>query len=71
MLISSYFGEKILLTTLLAKWCLDHGLEITKIYEFIKYTPKKTFEKFALDVSNRRREGDSDSSKKFWLLHGS
>ena len=26
MLISSYFGEKILLTTPLAKWYLDHGL---------------------------------------------
>ena len=44
MLISSYFGEKILLTTPLAKWYLDHGLEITKIYEFVEYNPEKLFE---------------------------
>ena len=71
MLISSYFGEKILLTTPLAKWYLDHGLEITKIYEFIEYTPEKPFEKFALDVSDGRRAGDFDSSKKFWRMHES
>ena len=74
MLISSYFGEKILLTTPLAKWYLDYRLEITKIYEFIEYIPKKPFEKFALDVSNGRRVGDSDSSKKIlaatWKLIG-
>ena len=64
ILISSYFGEKILLTTPLAKWYLEHGLEITKIYEFIEYTPEKPFEKFALDVSDGRRGGDSNSSKK-------
>ena len=71
MLISSYFGEKILLTTPLAKWYLDHGLEITKIYEFIEYNPEKTFENFALDVSNGRRGGDSDFSKKCWPIRGS
>ena len=37
MLISSYFDEQILLTTSLVKWYLDHGLEITKIYEFIEH----------------------------------
>ena len=71
MLISSYFGEKILLTTPLAKWYLDHGLEITKIYEFIKYNPKKPFEKFAMDVSNAGEEEILILSKKFWLLRGS
>ena len=74
MLISSYFGEKILLTTPLAKWYLDHGLDITKIYEFIEYTPTKPFEKFALDVSNGRRGGDCDEFKKIlanmWKLIG-
>ena len=74
MLISSYFSEKILLTTPLVKWYLDHGLEITKIYEFIKYTPEKTFEKFGLDVSKVRRIGDLDNSKTIlantWKLIG-
>ena len=63
MLISSYFGEKILLTTPLAKWYLDHGLEITKIYEFVEYNPEKLFEKFALDVSDGRRGGEASSKK--------
>ena len=74
MLISSYFAERILLTTPLVKWYLDHGLEITKIYEFIEYAPEKTFEKFGLDVSNARRLGDSDLSKTIlgntWKLIG-
>ena len=74
MLISSYFGEKILLTTPLAKWYLDHGLVITKIYEFVEYNPEKPFEKFGLDVSNGRRGGDADSSRKMladtWKLIG-
>ena len=63
MLISSYFGEKILLTTPLAKWYLDHGLVITKIYEFIEYAPKKPFENFALDVSDGKRGGEASSKK--------
>ena len=74
MLISSYFGEKILLTTPLAKWYLDHGLVITKIYEFVEYNPEKPFEKFALDVCDGRRGGDVDSSRKMlvdtWKLIG-
>ena len=74
MLISSYFGDKILLTTPLAKWYLDHGLVITKIYEFVEYTPEKPFEKFGLDVSDKRRGGDVDSSRKMladmWKLIG-
>ena len=63
ILISSYFGERILLTTPLVKWYLDHGLEITKIYKFIEYASEKTFEKFGFDVSNARRIGNSDSPK--------
>ena len=63
MLISSYFGEKILLTTPLAKWYLDHGLVITKIYEFVEYAPEKPFEKFSLDVSDGRRIGEASSKK--------
>jgi len=43
MLIGSYFGEKSLLITLLVKWYLDHGLKVTKVYEFIVYYPSKCF----------------------------
>ena len=63
MLISSYFGEKILLTTPLEKWYLDHELVITKIYEFVEYNPEKPFEKFAQDVCDGRRGGEASSKK--------
>ncbi len=39
-LIGSMKGEKILLYTPLLKWYLEHGLEITKFYKAITYTPK-------------------------------
>ena len=42
-LISSMFGEKILLYTPLLKWCLEHGLIITKFYEAIEYNKKCMF----------------------------
>ena len=63
MLIGSYFGNEILLITPLVKWYLDHGLKVTKVYEFIEYYPSKCFEKFGLDVSEARRAGDSGPSK--------
>ena len=63
MLIGSYFGEKIFLTTPLVKWYLKHGLVVTKIYEVIQYLPVKCFENFGHQVSAARRSGDSDSKK--------
>lgn len=63
MLIGSYFGEKILLMTPLAKWYLDRGLTITKIYQIVQYKPKRCFDTFASSVTKARREGDVDSSK--------
>ena len=36
-------GEKILLYTPLLKWYLEHGLEITKFYKAITYTPNHCF----------------------------
>ena len=47
LLIGSYFGNKILLMTPLAKWYLDHGLKITKIYQIVQYKPERCFSKFA------------------------
>ena len=63
MLIGSYFGKEILLITHLVKSYLDHGLKVTKVYEFIEYYPSKCFEKFGLNVSEARRASDSDPSK--------
>ena len=38
-LIGSYFGEKILLATPLLKWFLENGLEVTRIYQVVEYSP--------------------------------
>jgi hypothetical protein len=63
LLIGSYFGNKILLMSPLAKWYLDHGLTITKIYQIVQYKPERCFSKFADLVTTARREGDVDPSK--------
>ncbi|XP_063692200.1 uncharacterized protein LOC134824307 isoform X1 [Bolinopsis microptera] len=62
-LIGSMFGQKILLITPLLLWYLEHGLEVTKIYQIIQFRPIKCFERFANQVSDDRRAGDADSSK--------
>lgn len=60
-LIGSMFGTKVLLTTPLAKWYMDHGLVITKVYQLVQFKPIKCFEKFADMVSNDRRAGKFSS----------
>jgi hypothetical protein len=64
-LIGSYLGEKILLATPLLKWYLEHGLEVTKIYQIIEYQPVSCFKNFGEIVSDARRQGDVD--KKYAL----
>ena len=63
MLIGSYFGKKILLMTPLAKWYLEHGLVITKVYKIVQYKPQACLKTFTNAVTNARREGDVDESK--------
>lgn len=63
MLIGSDRGVKILLLSSLASWYLAHGLEITRIYQLIRYTPRKLFTSFGESVTAARREGDEDPSK--------
>lgn len=59
-LIGSFFGEEILLITPLLKWYLAHGLQITKIYQVVEYSPKRCFEPFRNAMSDARRAGDAD-----------
>ena len=63
-LISSYFGEDILLASPLLQWYLEQGLEVTDIKQIIEYKPKCCFESFGDDVTTARRAGDlnTDSS---------
>ena len=62
-LVGSFFGKKILLATPLLIWYLEHGLEVTNIYQVVEYSPVPCFEPFGEAVSNARREGDRDSNK--------
>ena len=62
-LIGSYFSEKILLTTPLLKWYLEHGLEVTRVYQVIEYTSDACFQHFGEAVSDARRAGDADPNK--------
>ena len=62
-LIGSYFGEKVLLATPLIKWYLEHGLDVTHIYQVIEYTPVPCFQPFGEAVSDARRARDVDPNK--------
>ena len=50
-LIGSYIGEKVLLSTPLLKWYLEHGLIVTHVYQVVEYTPKACFQQFGNQVS--------------------
>ena len=64
MLVGSMRGDRVLLFSGLAKWYLQHGLEIKEIYELVEYCPRAVFKDFGESVSNARREGDADPNKK-------
>jgi hypothetical protein len=61
-LIGFYFGKEFLLYTPLLKWHFQQGLKITKFHCAIKYTPEKSFQQFADEVSDARRAGDIDKA---------
>ncbi|KAK3741586.1 hypothetical protein QZH41_012528 [Actinostola sp. cb2023] len=62
-LIGSMYGEKILLATPLLKWYLEHGFEVTQVYQVVEFTPEPCFSSFGVAVSNAHRAGDVDPSK--------
>ena len=63
LLIGSYFGKKIRLSTLLLKWYLEHGLVITNIYTVIEYVPNAAFNSFMRQVAQAHLDGDHDKDK--------
>ena len=63
MLVGSYRGEKILLTTPLLRWYLAHGLVVDRVYQIVEYSPKPCFQHFGESVSTARRDGDADPDK--------
>ena len=63
MLVGSYRGDKILLTTPLLRWYIAHGLVVDHVYQVIEYERKPCFRHFGESVSTARRNGDSDPEK--------
>ena len=63
MLVGSYRGEKILLTTPLLRWYIAHGLVVDHVYQVVVYERKPCFRNFGESVSTARRNGDSDPEK--------
>ena len=63
MLVGSYRGEKILLTTPLLQWYLAHGLVVDHVYQVVEYERKPCFRNFGESVSSSRRAGGVDPDK--------
>lgn len=60
-IIGSYYSEKILSSPI--KWYLEHGLDVTRIYQVVEYTPVPYFKPFSEAVSDARRDGDANLDK--------
>ena len=63
LLVRSYFGKKIGLSTPLIKWYLNHGRVITHIYTVAEYIPDTAFNSFMTQVAQARLDGDHDKDK--------
>ena len=63
MLVGSYRGDRILLTTPLLRWYIAHGLVVDHVYQVIEYEAKPCFRRFGDSVSAARRAGDADPDK--------
>ena len=60
MLISSFKLENGTIITPLPNFYLSLGIQCTKIYRFVEYTPRKYFNNFVQFVVDARREGDKN-----------
>ena len=58
LLIGGMKAKKILLLTPLLKWYIDHGLEVTEVYQVIEFSPQASFKQFREKVSKARSKGD-------------
>ena len=64
MLISSFHLKNGTIITPLLLYYLHLGLECTKIYQFIQYTPKKCFNSFLQSAVYARRQGDENPNSR-------
>lgn len=51
--------KKMLLSTPLLKWYLDHGLQVTRIYQVVEFNAQACFKNFVNDLTEARRMGDA------------
>ena len=63
LLVGGMKARQLLLATPLLRWYLLHGLDVTKIHQVIEFKPQRCFRQFVQEVSDARRQGDSDKSK--------
>ena len=63
MLVGSYHGKTILLSTPLLQWYLAHGLVVDHVYQIVEYHREACFRQFGESVSTARRAGDADPDK--------
>ena len=63
LLISGQKAKKILMSTPLLQWYLNHNCIITKIYQVIEFQPEKSFSSFIDTVTKNRIMGDQDKDK--------
>lgn len=64
LLVGGMSARKILIATPLLRWYLQHGIEVTKIYQVVEYQKSRCFEGFADTISDNRRAGDLNPDKK-------
>ncbi len=60
LLIGVMDAEKVLVSTALLKWYLEHGIVVTEIFQVIEFQKAKCFKGFVEQVSKARRDGDAD-----------
>jgi hypothetical protein len=63
LLVGGIRGREMLIATPLLKWCLEHGMVVTKIYQVVEFTPHRCFQEFVKEVSDGRRLGDAHPNK--------
>ena len=74
LLVGGLSASRILLSSELLRWYLNHGLAVTKLYQVVEYVPVRCFRSFVREVTEARRAGDADPSTKViadtWKLIG-
>ncbi|KAJ8311210.1 hypothetical protein KUTeg_011238 [Tegillarca granosa] len=62
LLVGGMKAQQMLLASPLLKWYLDHGLQVTKVYQVVEYQQQRCFHQFVEEVSQARRKGDEDKN---------